>query len=33
VSYVIQGLMIIIIVVSNELMAAYARNLRRKELA
>lgn len=33
VSYVIQGLMIIIIVVSNELMTRYARNLRRKELA
>lgn len=33
VSYVIQGLMIIIIVVSNELMTRYAKNLRRKELA
>ena len=33
VTYVISGLMIIIIVVSNELMTRYARNLRRKELA
>ncbi|MFP4113676.1 MAG: ABC transporter permease [Spirochaetota bacterium] len=33
VTYVISGLMIIIIVVSNELMTRYARNLRRKEVA
>jgi len=33
VTYVISGLMIIIIVVSDELMTRYARNLRRKELA
>lgn len=33
VTYVITGLMIIIIVVSNELMTQYVRNLRRKEVA
>jgi len=33
VTYVISGLMIIIIVVSNELMTRYARSLRRKEVA
>ena len=33
ISYVITGLMIIIIVITNELMATYIRNLGKKEVA